>query len=188
MSRLPAFSRAQLGILILLGAVLFLFYGWWGNFGRTPAGAPPAGVKPVFVEITGEVARPGVYSFAAPPTLLELCRRAGGPDTLTDSNARLVSGSRVEVTPAGTYHLNHMSGDRRLTLGLALDLNTATAQDLEALPGIGPVMAQRLVQFRQAHGPFKELKDLLAVSGIGEQKLTKIKPYLTVLSAEGAGR
>jgi competence protein ComEA len=81
-----------------------------------------------------------------------------------------------------------MSGDRRLTLGLALDLNTATAQDLEALPGIGPVMAQRLVQFRQAHGPFKELKDLLAVSGIGEQKLTKIKPYLTVLSAEGAGR
>jgi competence protein ComEA len=81
-----------------------------------------------------------------------------------------------------------MSGDRRLTLGLALDLNTATSQDLEALPGIGPVMAQRLVQFRQAHGPFKELKDLLAVSGIGEQKLTKIKPYLTVLSAEGAGR
>jgi competence protein ComEA len=133
------------------------------------------------------VARPGVYSFADPPTLLELCRRAGGPEPSHDAEKTVVSGSRLEVTPAGAYRLGHMSGDRLLTLGLALNLNTATAADLEALPGIGPVMAQRLVQFRQTHGPFKDVEDLLAVTGIGEKKLARLKPYLAVLSPEGAG-
>jgi competence protein ComEA len=80
-----------------------------------------------------------------------------------------------------------MSGEQLLNLGLPLDLNTATAEDLEALPGIGPVMAQRLVQHRQTHGPFKDVEDLLAVSGIGEKKLARLKPYLVVLSPEGAG-
>ena len=98
------------------------------------------------------------------------------------------SGSRVEVTPDGTCRLGRMSGEHLLTLGLALNLNTATAEDLEALPGIGPVMAQRLVQFRQTHGPFKDVEDLLAVSGIGEKKLARLKPYLVVLSPEGAGQ
>ena len=67
--------------------------------------------------------------------MLELYRRAGGPKPPTDGKTTVASGSRVEVTPAGTYRLGPMSGDRRLTLGLALDLNTANAQDLEALPG-----------------------------------------------------
>ena len=188
MCSLTSFSRAQLGILILLGAVLFLLYGWRGNFGGTSAATPPAVAKPVFVEITGEVAHPGVYSFPAPPTLLELYRRAGGPEPSNDAEKTVASGNRVEVTPAGTYRLGHMTGDRRLTLGLALDLNTATAQDLEALPGIGPVMAQRLVQFRRTHGSFKDVEDLLAVTGIGEKKLARLKPYLAVLSPEEAGQ
>jgi len=173
---------------MLLGAVLFLLYGWRGNFGRSPDAISPAKVKPVFVEITGEVAYPGVYSFPAPPTLLELYRRAGGPTPPTEAQATVASGSRVEVTPAGTCRLSHMSGDQLLTLGLALDLNTATVEDLEALPGIGPVMAQRLVQFRQTHGPFKDVEDLLAVSGIGEKKLARLRPYLLILPPERAGR
>ena len=187
MFRLPSFSRAQVGIIILLGAVLFLLYGWRGNFGRSPSATPPAALNQAFVEISGEVAHPGVYSFPAPPTLLELSRRAGGPEPSAESNTTIPSASHVEVTPAGTYRLERMSGDRLLTLGLALDLNTATAQDLEALPGIGPVMAQRLVQHRQTHGPFKDVEDLLSVSGIGEKKLARLKPYLVVLSAERVG-
>jgi len=175
--------------MILLGAVLFLLYAWKGNFVRAPS--PPAAevAKPVFVEIVGNVAHPGVYSFTAPPTLLELSQKAGGLKPRTDLKPKLASGSLVEVTPEGEYKpRGRMSGDRLLSLGLALDLNTATAQDLEALPGIGPVMAQRLVQFRQTHGPFKDVEDLLAVSGIGEKKLALLKPYLVVLSAEKPGQ
>ncbi len=184
---MPAFSRTQLKVVLFLGALLLLLYVWRGHLGWTPSATPAVTPNPVFVEITGEVARPGVYSFPAPPTLLEVWRQAGGPEPPKDSNITLSSGSHVEVAAAGTYRLGRMSGPRLLTLGLALDLNSATAQDLEALPGIGPVLAQRLVQYRQTHGPFKEMEDLLAVAGVGEKKLAQIKPYLVVLSPERSG-
>jgi competence protein ComEA len=179
---MPAFSRAQLGIVILVGAVLFLLYAWRGNFVQAPSTPAAAVANPVFVEITGEVSRPGVYSFQASPTLLEISQKAGGPKPGTNLNITVPSGSRVEVTPAGKYRLSRMSGSRLLGLGLAVDVNTATAQDLEALPGVGPVMAQRLVQYRQTHGPFKTLDDLLAVAGVGKQKLARLKPHLMVSS------
>lgn len=179
---MPAFSRAQLGILILLGAVLFLLYAWRGNFVWPPSTPAAAVAHPVFVEITGEVGRPGVYSFLAPPTLLEISQKAGGPKPGTNSNITVPSGSRVEVTPGGEYRLGRMSGSRLLGLGLAVDVKTASAEDLEALPGVGPVMAQRLVQYRQTHGPFKDLEALLAVAGLGKQKLARLKPYLMVSS------
>jgi competence ComEA-like helix-hairpin-helix protein len=84
----------------------------------------------------------------------------------------------VEVTPEGGYRLTAMSGAQLITLGLPLDLNRATAQDLDALPGIGPALAQRIVDYRTAHGPFKKIEDLLEVSGIGPQNLQRLKPYL----------
>ena len=71
-----------------------------------------------------------------------------------------------------------MPGAQLVTLGLTLDLNRATAQDLDALPGIGPALAQRIVDYRQAHGPFKQIDDLREVSGIGPENLQKLKPYL----------
>jgi len=180
-SRVPAFSRAQLGILILLGAVLFLLYAWRGNLVWTPSTPAASVANPVYVEIVGEVPRPGVYSFPTPPTLLELSQKAGGPKPRTDSQVRLASGSRVEVTPAGEYRpRGRMSGSRLISLGLPVDVNTATAEDLEALPGIGPVMARRWVQYRQAHGPFKTLDELREISGLGEQKLARLKPHIMV--------
>jgi competence protein ComEA len=180
---MPAFSRTQLGIILLLGALLFVVYAWRGNFGLTYSAPPAVAPNPVFVEIVGEVARPGVYSFPAPPTLPEVWRRAGGPEPLPQSDNTISSGSRIEVThTTGTYRLSRMSGPRLLTLGLALDVNTATAEELEALPGIGPALAQRIVQYRQDHGLYQTREDLLAVSGIGKKKLDALKPYLAVLS------
>jgi competence protein ComEA len=71
-----------------------------------------------------------------------------------------------------------MRGPQLLTLGLALELNQATREDLEALPGIGPVLAGRIMEYRRTHGPFASLADLEQVSGIGPKKLEQIKPYL----------
>jgi competence protein ComEA len=82
----------------------------------------------------------------------------------------------VEVTSPGQYRLSRMDGSKLLTLGLALDLNSATPADLEALPGIGPALAQRIIDYRRAHGPFKTIDDLEQVSGIGPKKLARIKP------------
>lgn len=60
-----------------------------------------------------------------------------------------------------------------------VDINTATAEELEALPGIGPVLAQRIVEYRAEHGPFASAEDLLEVKGIGEATLDKFRDRIT---------
>lgn len=61
-----------------------------------------------------------------------------------------------------------------------IDLNTATIKELEQLPGVGPTIAKAIVAFRTKSGRFRRLEDLLAVRGISESKLEKIRPYVTI--------
>ena len=61
-----------------------------------------------------------------------------------------------------------------------IDLNTATLQQLQELPGIGPTTAKAIVQFREKSGPFKRVEDLLAIHGISKARLEKLRPYVTV--------
>jgi competence protein ComEA len=137
-------------------------------------------LKVVFIEVTGAAAHPGVYRFDHPPTLLEALEKAGEPPVAVPANPTVPSGTRIEVRRQGLPQLGRMSGETLLTLGLALDLNQASAQDLEALPGIGPALARRIIDYRQSHGPFKNLDDLEQVSGIGPKKLAMIKSYLVI--------
>jgi len=65
-----------------------------------------------------------------------------------------------------------------------LDLNSATPDQLEQLPGIGPSAAQNIVNFRTKSGPFRRVEDLLAIHGISQRKLDEIRPYVTVGSAK----
>lgn len=65
-----------------------------------------------------------------------------------------------------------------------IDPNTADEQGLQRVPGIGPAMAQRIIEFRQEHGPFERLEDLLDVRGIGEKTLDKLRPYLKIEERE----
>ncbi len=178
MKPLPYFSRSQLSVILLLGAALLGLYAWRAHLFFTPAPPPPGIMTLTFVEVTGKVPHPGVYAFAQPPTLREVWTKAGAPGTPPDPDKIISSGSRVEVTPEGGYRLTAMSGAKLVTLGLPIDLNRATAQDLDAIPGLGPALAQRIVDYRNTHGPFKKIEDLLAVPGIGPQNLQKLKPYL----------
>jgi competence ComEA-like helix-hairpin-helix protein len=61
-----------------------------------------------------------------------------------------------------------------------LDINKATVEDLEKIPGIGPATAKAIVRFREKSGPFRRLEDLLAIRGITKRKLEQLRPYLTV--------
>jgi competence protein ComEA len=69
----------------------------------------------------------------------------------------------------------------------AIDINQATVEDFSKLPGIGPKLARRIVAFREKHGPFRRVEDLLAIRGIGHKKWKKIRPYLRV-GAEAGGK
>jgi competence protein ComEA len=69
-----------------------------------------------------------------------------------------------------------------------ININTATAVELEKLPGVGPSMATRIVDYRQKNGGFKKIEDLMNVKGIGEKSFLKLKPQITVTPLRGAER
>ncbi len=71
--------------------------------------------------------------------------------------------------------------------GGKVNLNTATAEQLQALPGIGPKTAERIVEFREQNGPFRRVEDLMNVRGIGEKKFLQLKDLLTVGPASSGG-
>lgn len=182
--RLPYFSRSQLGVVLLLGAALLLLYAWRAHVFFSPPPTPPGTLSLAFVEVTGKVPRPGVYSFPKPPTLSEVWAKAGAAGTPSDPDQIIASGSRVEVEPEGGHRVSAMSGAQLITLSLPIDLNRATAEDLDAIPGLGPALAKRIVEYRQAHGAFKKVEDLQVVSGMGPRNLEKLKPYLGLGSPE----
>jgi competence protein ComEA len=62
----------------------------------------------------------------------------------------------------------------------AVDLNQAGEQELIAIPGIGPALAKRIVEFREANGPYRRIEDVMKVKGIGEKSFQKIKPFIKV--------
>lgn len=65
-----------------------------------------------------------------------------------------------------------------------IDLNTATAMDLDTLPGVGPRTAERILEYRREHGGFERIEDLMDVRGIGERTFLRLKPLVTVAAAE----
>jgi competence ComEA-like helix-hairpin-helix protein len=190
MVKLPSFSRAQQGVILLLGAALLCLWAWRANFFRAPAAPLERRLNLVFVEVRGAAAHPGVYSFEQAPTLAEIWQKSGAPGKSPEAHDKLASGSRLEIGPPGQYKLARMGGAQLLTLGLPLDLNTAAAADLEALPGLGPALAKRIIDYREQHGPFKKIDDLEQVSGIGPKKLAMVRPYLVISETDktDAGR
>jgi comEA protein len=69
-----------------------------------------------------------------------------------------------------------------------ININTATSDELQQVPGIGPVTADKILQMRKSYGAFKSVDDLLAIRGIGKKRLEKMRKYLTVSKVTGAGK
>ena len=76
------------------------------------------------------------------------------------------------------------AADKKQLPDKPINLNLATQKELEELPGIGQVTAKAILQFRQKSGPFHRVEDLLAIRGISERKLSRIRPYVTVTNAK----
>ncbi len=147
--------------------------------------APTGG--PVLVHVAGAVQRPGVVELVAGDRVADAIAAAGG--TLPDASVAalnlarpLVDGEQVVVPTRGTVAAEEAAGggaDPYLPDG-RLDLNRATATDLEELPGVGPVLAGRIVAHREEHGPFTEAVELRAVSGIGEATWASLRDLVGV--------
>jgi competence protein ComEA len=184
-----SFVLGALALGVLCGA------GWWVS--RQPA-PPPEDAIPlvqpaelstttarppdVVVHVAGAVVAPGVQRLAPGSRVVDAIEAAGGalPDAqLAGVNlaAPLVDGTQVFVPRAGEAAPTPAG-----PAGPAgpLDLNTATAAQLEELPGVGPATAAAILQYRQDHGRFATVEELLEVPGIGEAKLAQLRDRVRV--------
>ena len=134
----------------------------------------------IYIQIEGQ----GVYTFQSEKgvTLKEIFDRSGleySTSTSNDWNAKLETGSKISIGPEMSISVGLMDGEKRLLFHLPIDINRATPEDFEALPGIGEKLAQRIVKSRNEYDVFQSVDDLKRVKGIGEKKLANIKEFIT---------
>ncbi len=158
-----------------------------------PAATTVAAAK-VLVHVDGAVAAPGVYELAmANPRVNDAVSAAGGltgeADTGSVNLAAIVSdGSKVHIPVQGEEVSQDSSSGASSGSGTSsssssgglVNINTATAEELDALPGVGPSTAAAIVDDRERNGPFSSPEDLMRVSGIGEKKFAKLQGSICV--------
>ena len=190
---------------VILGLILGIAFGGYVLYDRWPrpeaieivvltptATCTPAPLK---VHVVGAVRRPGVYTLPSDSRLIKAVEAAGGLSADADQERvnladHLFDGQQVHIprvntplppspTPlAAGQHVPGGSGsgeDRGL-----VDLNTATAAELDTLPRIGPTYAQRIIAYRQEHGPFTDPAQLMEIKGIGQATYDGLRDLITV--------
>lgn len=90
------------------------------------------------------------------------------------------SGSKIVINKDGPVDIGLMSGEKHLIFSIPLDINKATAQDFEALPGIGAKMAEQIIETKERLGGFKNIDDIKKVKGLGEKKFERIRELISI--------
>jgi competence protein ComEA len=157
-----------------------------GSSAEAPAATTSTSAATLVAHAAGAVVRPGVYELPAGSRVTDLIDAAGGPTADADVDklnlaAAVIDGERVYVPRVGeVVAAVGASGDPGAMPAGPLDLNTATLQQLDELPGIGPATAQAIIDERSRRGGFRTVEDLLDVRGIGPAKLDAIRDLVTV--------
>jgi competence protein ComEA len=181
-------------VLIALAASLALLFAagkLLGGSGSQAALAPPAAppaetaraaASAVVVDVVGAVRRPGLYRLRQGERIADAVARAGGAAaradlTLINLAAPLADGQQVVVPVRGAAAGAAAGGAAAPGTAPAgpVHLNTATLEQLDSLPGVGPVTAQKIVDYRQAHGAFASVDELDAIPGIGPKRLDDLR-------------
>lgn len=150
---------------------------------------PTTTPSPLHVYVSGAVHAPQVVTLTAGSLVIHALTAAGGPTADADleqlnlaaplaDHQHLVVPRRGMETP--TVALPAPTGTATAPVGPLLNINTASAAELEQLPRIGPTTAQRIVEYRQTHGPFQRIEDIQQVPGIGPAIFAEIQPHITV--------
>ena len=145
--------------------------------------AAPAEVEKVVVHVDGAVAAPGVYELPAGSRANDAVAAAGGLVEGADTSALnlasvLTDGEKIDVPLEG--EANATIAPAVPSVGSPVNLNTATAAELDELPGIGEATAAAIIEDREQNGPFASPEDLMRVSGIGEKKYERLEGLVCV--------
>ena len=198
-SRVALAVTAVMAVGLSIGAVSAIAFGAGGPAaelppvaaaGSTPASASPSSVASIpglVVHASGAVRAPGVYRLDPGARVVDLLEAAGGPGDGLDLDrlnlaSPLTDGSRIWFPVRGERSPSVESDP--IAAGAngpePIDLNRATASQLDALPGVGPSTAGAIVAHRAANGPFRSVDDLLAVKGLGPAKVEALRSLVTV--------
>ena len=202
--RLAALSRSELGVLLGLGLLLVGGAAVWyvrslpapvrirAEASRPARASATASPAILIVHVAGQVRRPGVYEFREGDRVVDAIDAAHGPRKhadldalnlaapLTDGQQVLVPAAATGPAVAGGGPSGGATGGAPAASGGLVNVNTASAEELEALSGIGPVLAQAIIDYRTDNGPFPTVDALLDVSGIGPATLEEIRDQVTV--------
>jgi competence protein ComEA len=190
-------SSSEMGLIALLGlAVVGGSILVWVRSSDPPAppiqrvvvsSPTPAPIKHLIVHVAGQVTSPGVYEVPEGARIKDAIAAAGGPMEPADVNALnlaapLADGQKIVVTKPGESppgEVTTLSGAEGSS-GAKVNLNSATQARLEELPSVGPVLAERIIAYRQTKGGFRSTRQLLDVSGVGPKKYEALKDLVTV--------
>jgi competence protein ComEA len=185
------YSQRRALIAVSLIAILFATFLFTNTRGRAvaqesakPTLTMPAVAKTILIHVAGKVKRPDVYPLLAGSRVSDAIKAAGGANKgvdLGDINlARvLVDGEQVYVGYVAKANSSSSKSSKSRFTGV-VNINRGTKAEFDSLTGIGPVIASRIINYRNTNGPFLALDDLLKVSGIGSKTLERIRPRLSL--------
>ncbi|MFH1624808.1 MAG: helix-hairpin-helix domain-containing protein [Pseudomonadota bacterium] len=143
----------------------------------------------IYIEVSGDVRIPGIYKFCGEVSVCDAIERAG---SLTDSliideasrSVRLENGERVRcdriTEETVRVFLEKMELEKRMILSIPVDINTATEEELLAIPGLGPKIVLGIIEYRNNNGRFAAIEELRSIKGIGRLRYETIKDYFVV--------
>jgi competence protein ComEA len=171
-----AFLNITYGVLIGLLAAGVIWLAARSPGGEPVTLLPTITESPITVYVTGAVATPGVYRLAEGSRINDAVEAAGGfvegaeRDRVNLAES-VEDGMQIDIP--GIVDTGRVSGGR-------VNINTATLEELDGLPGIGPTAAQAIIDYRQIIGPFDILEDIQNVPGIGAATFERIRDYITI--------
>ncbi len=167
-----------------------------GRGGVNEAPEPQNGAQLLTVHVAGAVKSPGIVRVPAGARVFDAIAAAGGADPAAELNslnlaAVVQDAAKIHVPRTGEEAPSQLAGPvggtptpgstgARNSAGGKVNINTATAEELDALPKVGPVLAKRIVEWREQHGPFASVEDLDAVDGVGPKMMESLLPLVTV--------
>jgi competence protein ComEA len=171
--------------VVVLAVTAVVGWAWYGNTAPEPAPllvetADTLTQDTITVHVSGQVVAPGLVVVADSARLADAIAAAGGTTRRADLErvnlaAPLQDGQQVVIPGIG----ENAAGVAMATDGL-IHINSASVSQMEQLPGVGPVLAERIVAFREENGPFSTVEDLLDVAGIGEAKLDALRDMVAL--------
>ena len=151
----------------------------------------------IYIHITGEVKKPGVIELNSGDRVIDAIEKAGGETKQADLSQvnlayKVEDGQKIYIpnknekiteyiwSGNGNNNADSNLNNREQKEGKKVNINTASQSELDGLPGIGPALAQRIIDFREENGEFKSIEDIQNVKGIGEAKFEEIKENICV--------